>query len=444
MSAPDANARLGFDAEWSRVELLACCASDRRHGKPLDDDTLTRLGALCDLVSRARGTDGPWQRIVSLPLDALAYDVLACILAPEVEPRIGWLYQELQPGTHQPYATRALLQELLSIPAVQLRALGNVLAEDAPLRRLGLIEGDDASPFAALRPARGVAAKLLDFPVPTSPPAGATRVTLHVAWDDLVLPGDRITMLREYVSWIRHRDVVIDQWQGRPTGGPVALFCGPSGTGKTLAASVIASELGWPLYRVDLGSLVSKYIGETEKNLNLLFTEVHRREAVLQFDEADSLFGKRGEIREARDRYANLEVSHLLARIEQHDGPCILTTNLRGNLDPAFARRFQIVIDFPRPDLAARERLWRLHLPPKAPLDPELDLETIAGAVHLTGGGIRNAAMHAAFLAADGDGVIGMPQLSLAIWRELGKDGRSLSAADLGPLARFVPGSALC
>ncbi len=437
-------ARLAFDAEWSRVELLACCAADRRRGKPLDDDTLTRLGQLCSTVAQARSGDTPWRRLAPQPLEPLAYDVLACILAPEVEPRIGWLYHELQPGGQQPYASRALLQELLSISAVDLQALAKVLAEDGVLRRLGLIDGDEASPFAVLRPARGVAARLLDLPESVATPPGATRVALEASWNDLVLPADRVTMLREYVSWIRHRDVVIERWQGRSTGGPIALFSGPSGTGKTLAASVIASELGWPLFRVDLGSLVSKYIGETEKNLNQLFSEVHRRRAVLQFDEADSLFGKRGEIREARDRYANLEVSHLLARIEQHEGPCILTTNLRGNLDPAFARRFQLVIDFPRPDLTARTRLWHLHLPPKAPLAPALDIDTIASAVHLTGGGIRNAAMHAAFLAADGSGVIGMPQISLAIWRELGKDGRSLSRSDLGPLAQFVPEEALC
>ena len=236
--------------------------------------------------------------------------------------------------------------------------------------RLGLIECDGVGPFSVIRPAHGVTARLLGMPPPSATPPGTTRVRYRASWDDLVLPGDRVAMMREYVGWIRHRSIVIDEWAGRPSGGPVALFSGPSGTGKTLAAAVIASELGWPLYRVDLGSLVSKYIGETEKNLNVVFAAVHGQPAVLQFDEADSLFGKRGEIRDARDRYANLEVSHLLARIEQHDGPCILTTNLRGNLDPAFARRFQMVIDFPRPDLAARSRLWRLHLPPKAPLEP--------------------------------------------------------------------------
>ncbi len=444
MTALAADVRVAFDAEWSRVDLLARCAADRRLGKPLDEAMGSQLSALGQVVLQLRSADSPWERVAQRSLEWLEYDVLACVVAPEVEPRIRWLYQELQLGAQQPYATRALLQELLDIPAAELRGLARVLSEDAPLRRLGLIELDDTSPFAPIRPARGVAARLLGYPAPATPPPGTTRVMLEAGWNDLVLPDDRVAMMREYLSWVQHRSTVIDQWEGRPTGGPVALFSGPSGTGKTLAASVIAAELDWPLYRVDLGSLVSKYIGETEKNLNLLFSDVHARHAVLQFDEADSLFGKRGEIRDARDRYANLEVSHLLARIEQHDGPCVLTTNLRGNLDPAFARRFQIVIDFPRPDQAARVRLWRLHLPAKAPLDPALDLDMVAGAVHLSGGGIRNAAMHAAFVAASGRGVIGMPELSLAVWRELGKDGRSLSTTDLGPLARFIPRGALC
>ena len=174
--------------------------------------------------------------------------------------------------------------------------------------QLGLIECDGAGPFSVIRGAR-VTARLLGMPPPSDAPPGTTARAYRASWDDLVLPGDRVAMMREYVGWICHRSIVIDQWAGRPSGGPVALFSGPSGTGKTLAASVIASELGWPLYRVDLGSLISKYIGETEKNLNVVFSAVHGRPAVLQFDEADSLFGKRGEIRDARDRYANLEVS---------------------------------------------------------------------------------------------------------------------------------------
>jgi hypothetical protein len=439
-----AEARVGLEAEWVRIELMARQLADRRAGRTPEPAAVASFVGLHRDVMQLRSEDSPWGRVASGSLAWLDYEVLACVIAPEVEPRIRWLYQELQGGAPQPYPTRALLQELLDIPAAELSTLACALAEDAVLHRLGLIEDDGDGPFAVIRPARGVAARLLGMPAPSSPPPGTTRVLREAGWDDLVLPEDRVAMLREYVGWIRYRSIVIDQWAGRPTGGPVALFSGPSGTGKTLAASVIASELGWPLYRVDLGSLISKYIGDTEKNLNLVFSAAHARPAVLQFDEADSLFGKRGEIRDARDRYANLEVSHLLARIEQHDGPCILTTNLRGNIDPAFARRFQMVIDFPRPDLAARTQLWRLHLPPNAPLEPTLDFEMTAGAVHLTGGGIRNAAMHAAFLAAAARGAIGMPELTLAIWRELGKDGRSLSPADLGPLVRFAPRGVLC
>jgi SpoVK/Ycf46/Vps4 family AAA+-type ATPase len=160
---------------------------------------------------------------------------------------------------------------------------------------------------------------------------------------------------------------------------------------------------------------------------------------VLQFDEADSLFSKRGEVREARDRYANMEVSHLLARIESHRGPCILTTNLRSNLDPAFARRFQVVVDFPRPDARARALLWERLLPPRAPRAPDLDTTFLGAAVNLTGGEIRNAALHAAFLAADAGGSLGLAEVTLAVWRELGKEGRDLSIADLGPLGPHLP-----
>ena len=189
---------------------------------------------------------------------------------------------------------------------------------------------------------------------------------------------------------------------------------------------------------------MSKYIGETEKNLNRLFDAAHGRPMILQFDEADSLFSKRGEVKEARDRYANMEVSHLLARIEAHQGPVVLTTNLRKHLDPAFARRFQVVVDFPRPDAAARTLLWKRLLPPRAPKDGSIDTGFLGQAVNLTGGSIRNAALHAAYLAAGADESLGLRHIALAVWRELGKDGRELSAADLGPLAPHVPQEARC
>ena len=309
---------------------------------------------------------------------AAALGVLACAVAPEAEPRFGWIFQSLQPGTPQPYPTPALIQELLALDADTARHLATALAESGNLRRQGLIQMDGEDPYQALRPGPGVTARLLGRPRTESAPPGATRVTLTPSWDDLVLPPEQVTMLEEFLLWIKHRDRVFGDWGGHDCGGPVGLFSGPSGTGKTFAAAVLSTDLGWPLYRVDLGTLVSKYIGETEKNLNRLFDAAHGRAMVLQFDEADSLFSKRGEVKEARDRYANMEVSHLLARIESHRGPCLLTTNLRDNLDPAFARRFQVVVDFPRPDARARARLWERLLPPRAPRSAALAASTAA------------------------------------------------------------------
>jgi len=184
---------------------------------------------------------------------------------------------------------------------------------------------------------------------------------------------------------------------------------------------------------------VSKYIGETEKNLNALFDAAHGRDVVLLFDEADSLFGKRGEIKEARDRYANMEVSHLLSRIERHQGPCILTSNLRQHIDSAFARRFQMVVEFPMPDVAARGELWRLHIPVGAPLDGDVDPALLGKELSLTGGQIRNAALHAAFLAAGEASSINLTHITSAVWTELAKEGGEMITASLGKLAQYLP-----
>ena len=171
-----------------------------------------------------------------------------------------------------------------------------------------------------------------------------------------MLPPAALASLRDFTVWIRYRDAVIVDWKARPLGGPLALFCGPSGSGKSFAAAVVAAELSaqtgesWALYALDLGRIMSKYVGETEQNLNALLDALDGRRAILQIDEADGLLGKRGEVTDARDRYANLEVSHMLSRFERHAGPVILTTNLRANIDAAFLRRFQQIVDFPAPD----------------------------------------------------------------------------------------------
>lgn len=256
----------------------------------------------------------------------------------------------------------------------------------------------------------------IDFSLPgmIDLPSGAT-------WDDLVLPTQCIQSLHEYVSRVSHRDKVELEWGGRVTGGPIALFSGPSGTGKTFAAEVLANTLKLPLFRVDLGSLVSKYIGETEKNLDALFDAVTNEPMLLFFDEADSLFARRSEVEDAHDRYANMEVSYLLSRLERHKGPCILTSNLRQGIDPAFVRRFQMVIDFPFPDEVARSKLWRLHIPVGAPIDEDVEMDNLARESELTGGQIRNAALHAAFLAAGESSAITLKHIASAVQTELAK-----------------------
>ena len=234
-------------------------------------------------------------------------------------------------------------------------------------------------------------------------PAGAVLVHPGAGWADLVLPADRIEQLREAVDRMAHQEQVLGEWELRRSAGAPGLrllFAGPPGTGKTLAAEVIAAELGRDLLVVDLSQLVSKWIGETEKNLAAVFEAAERDGAALLFDEADALFGKRTEVADARDRYANLETAYLLARLERFTGVAVLATNLRQNLDAAFARRIEFVVLFDQPDEAARLALWRRHLPAAAPLDDDADLPLLAGLYQMPGALIRNAAVAAAFLAA--------------------------------------------
>ncbi|WP_374584065.1 ATP-binding protein [Ideonella dechloratans] len=436
---PDLPLLAVLDPEWQRLDTLVTCLSRQRAGQTLGEAELAPLRAQQAQVDALRAPDGPWAALLGHTLEAVELDALVCALAPELEPRLGWAFQGLQPGATQPWASRALVQELLALDASQAEWLRRALAPEAPLRRLGWLRLEADDPYQPLRATPALLARVCGRPVEPTPPPGASPVPGHAGWDDLVLPASRLAMLQEFLLWITQRDTVVGRWGGRARGGPVALFAGPSGTGKTLAASVIASALGWRLYRVDLGRLVSKYVGETEQNLNRLFDAAEGQPMVLQFDEADALFAKRGEVKEARDRYANLEVSHLLTRIEAHDGPCILTTNLRKQLDPAFTRRFQMVVEFPRPDAPARAALWRRLLPPQAPRSADLDPVLLGEAVALSGGSIRNAALHAAFLAAAQGQPIGLGQVAHAVWRELAKEGRELSPQDLGPLARHLP-----
>jgi hypothetical protein len=246
-------------------------------------------------------------------------------------------------------------------------------------------------------------------------------------WDRLILASDRLAALHEALARVRHQARVIDDWgflRDRPGArGVRMLFCGPPGTGKTLAAEVLARELGTDLLIVDLSRVVSKWIGETEKNLAEVFATAERARAVLLFDEADALFGKRTEISDAHDRYANLETAYLLSRLEQYEGLTVLATNLRRNIDAAFVRRLEFIVEFESPNRDEREALWQVHLPREAPLDADVELRELADFYALTGGLIRNAAVAAAFLAAEAGGPITRAQLLSAIRREYEKTG---------------------
>jgi hypothetical protein len=428
-----------FDAEWQRLDFLVWCLSRGRRGESVTDAEIGRLRELQGQVDALRSPGGMWETTLGFGLGPMEYDVLACALGPEAEPRLGWAFQSLQAGSSHPWASRSLIQELLALDSGQAEMLRTALGAGSALRRRRLVRVEHDDPYRPITPEPWLVARLIGRPQDLPPPPGATLVDQAATWADLILSRGRLAMLKEFMLWIEQRGTVVETWGGQRVGGPVALFAGPSGTGKTYAASVIANTLGWRLYRVDLGRLVSKYVGETEENLNHLFDAAHGQSMVLQFDEADALFSKRGEVKEARDRYANMEVSHLLTRIEAHDGPCILTTNLRKQLDSAFTRRFQMVVEFTRPDATARAELWRRLLPPRAPLAPEVEPGTLGNAVALTGGAIRNAALHAAYLAAGRNQPIGLAHLAHAVYRELSKDGREIALQELGMLAAHLP-----
>ena len=256
----------------------------------------------------------------------------------------------------------------------------------------------------------------------------ASQLTPRYKWTDLVLPDRQRETLASISAYLRHRDHVLTEWGYEKTvartQGLKVLFAGESGTGKTMAAEVLGGELGLELFRVDLATIVSKYIGETEKNLDRIFEAATGSNAILFFDEADALFGKRSDVSDAHDRYANIEVAYLLQKMEGYPGAVILATNFRQNIDDAFVRRLDFVIDFPFPEPDDRKLIWRLLLPEEAPLSDDVDLEFLSVQFKLSGGAIRNCSMSAAFQAADEGTSITMRHLVRAVAQEFGKQGR--------------------
>jgi hypothetical protein len=373
----------------------------------LADDERPRFAAALERLEGPRILVGP--RDAHVPL--LSSVAMHCVEVPELttdERRALWS-EHLPPEAADEVADRFVLSATQIVDAAALAR--------ARARERGRAELDSGDALAA---GREVSRRSLgDL---------AIRLSAPWTWDDLVLPDPDLAVLRSIVAFVRQRDRVLDDWgfgalDGRH-GGLVALFSGESGTGKTMAAQVFANDLGLEAYRVDLAGVVSKYIGETEKNLDRVFQTAEHANAVLVFDEADALFGKRSAVSDARDRYANLEVAYLLQRVETYPGVVILTTNLRQDVDQAFLRRLDFAIDFPVPGPAERARIWRRHLPPGAPVEDGIDLDRLARAHPLPGGAIRNCARAAAFAAADDGGVIALTHLEQAVALELRKLGR--------------------
>ncbi len=291
-------------------------------------------------------------------------------------------------------------------------------AAEEPVFTRGLIPGDDLLDsllgLPSRRPSLGP-----EFP--------AQRIETTLEWNDLVLDPKTLAEIRELETWIRHGDTLLDDWGMAKylKPGYRALFHGPSGTGKTLTASLLGKQTGRDVYRIDLSLVVSKFIGETEKNLARIFSKAEDRDWVLFFDEADALFGKRTSVRDAHDRYANQEVSYLLQRLEAFDGLVILASNLRNNIDEAFLRRFQSVIHFPKPTAEERLRMWKRMLPDQATLPQSLNLPVLCKRHELTGAAIAGVIQYACLQALDRhQTTLDIRDIELAIAREYEKEGR--------------------
>jgi hypothetical protein len=438
LTGPDARLR----------EQLACAVAARlgRRAWVLDGAALPERADAADALgrrlSRAAALEG---RLLVLDLDTLADPVARC--------RASWLLHRLQmpvivsvreplPGfgavaynvEPPPVAARRVLWE---------RALGAGVAElNGQVERLAghFALGPSAVDEIARRtrdvPAAERAGAVWALARAHTRPALAelaTPVEVGTDWDAIVLPEDQIAVLRAICAQVRNRHVVYGTWAMAPASGRgrgiTALFAGPSGTGKTLAAEVIGNDLGLDVFRIDLSSVVSKYIGETEKNLRRVFDAAEHGSAVLLFDEADALFGKRTEIKDSHDRFANIEVSYLLQRMESYGGLAILTSNMRDALDEAFLRRLRFIVEFPFPDAAARRRIWETMYPASVPL-AELHYDALAR-LSIAGGSIRTVALNAAFHAAQSGAPVGMGHVLEAARGEYAKLQRPLSAGEL-------------
>lgn len=445
-------AAAALDPEWARIGELIFLSEAKRTGAAVDDDFAERFEEVAEAVRAAR-EGGSWAGLAR-EVDAegredfvqLDLDMMAVALAPDARPSLAPRIQALQPQVAAPWPSIALVQELLMLEAGDdTAALYDRLSAHAPLLREALVRIEGVGPYQVLHATPKLVRLTLGRSTELGPPPGALLETRRGRWSDLIVPLRTMQMLRDLCAWARHGPGLVDTVGRSAIGGPLALFTGASGVGKSFAARVVAGELAaatgepWSLYTVDLGRIMSKYVGETEQNINALLNGMEGRRAILQIDEADGLLGRRGDISDARDNFANVMVSHLLARLERHRGPVILTTNLRSNIDAAFLRRFQLVVEFTMPDEAQRTLIWDRLLPVELRA-AELSSELLARSVQLSPGSILNAAVYASVLAAEEGGPVRRRHVARAVWAELGKENRQVRRTEIGGLADCIEG----
>jgi len=463
-------ARVGWETPWTLSGADRISHAERfaaRLGRPvgLPNDAAEPVGVLVRAALVAGS--GLLLQLAEPPDPSLVADAeraasLGCPIALSLAPGVSWIappswhHERVRPPTtleRRARWTSRLAQAGVSVDAGDVAqiagefALGLDAVDDAVIRASDRLMGAEADVTAGAITAVSSLSALRDAARRTSwrdLSSCARPGPTGSGWDDLVVaPGVR-RQLRDIVAAIVQRGRVLDDWGfgDRPgSRGYHVLFAGPSGTGKTMAAGVIAAETGQELWVVDLARVVDKYLGETEKAIDKVLRAAAASGAMLLFDEADALFGRRGEVKEARDRWANVEVAFLLQRIEEHDGVTVLTTNVSHHLDEAFARRMSQRVEFAVPDAALRRELWRRSMPAAAPLADPADLGVVADRFELAGGAIRTAALNAAYEAAAEGDRIGLPHLVQATVRELTKAGRAPTRADLAELALLAGGA---
>jgi ATPase family associated with various cellular activities (AAA)/Winged helix domain, variant len=417
---------------WLRLEERGALAA--RGGAPGIEELLRRpLGLGDDHVPGFGKLEGPLGQLVdAYGLDPVETLAVVAALAPEIDEKFDVLYGALVDRARSPGLTTEALRNLVGRSFAARLAVPLLASPGGKLRALRILIADGERVRLNPELAAWLCGRPNDDPEFSHEFPAVRLRTIH-GLDDLILAPDVRARLDTLLDRVRTRECVLGEWgfaaHHDNASGLHVLFHGPPGTGKTLAAAVIGAQAGLPVYRIDLSLVVSKYIGETEKNLAQVFERAEARDWILFFDEADALFGRRGEVTDARDRYANQEVSYLLQRLETFSGVTILATNFLRNVDEAFLRRIHLQVPFRAPEGRERGALWRTVLPPGLPLSEDVDLESLAESFDLTGGEIRNAAFHAAYRAAADGGVVTPALLEEGIRGEYEKGGRRFPAS---------------